>query len=61
MDEELHDVVVVVVTDVHVFGHQNSMMADKMPITGKLMSVTAYSNSIHDNILLARLLFQWVK
>jgi hypothetical protein len=32
-----------------------------MPITGKLTSVTAYSNSIRENILLASLLFEWVK
>jgi hypothetical protein len=32
-----------------------------MPITGKLTSVTAYSNSIRDNILLASLFFEWVK
>jgi hypothetical protein len=43
MDEELHDVVIAV-TDFHVLGNQIPL------ITGELTSVTAYSNSIRDNI-----------
>ncbi len=61
MDEELHDVVVVV-THVHFSkskfcDHDTRVHAD----LEKMISVTVYSNSIRDNILLANLLFEWVK